>query len=52
VQTQSWDRATIIAHARRFDAAVFRARMADFLVDAWRRHSGQSAAGSRQRDIA
>lgn len=38
VQSQPWDRATIIAHARRFDAAVFRTRMHDFLVDAWERH--------------
>lgn len=38
VQSQPWDRETIIAHARRFDAAVFRARMHAFLVDAWERH--------------
>lgn len=50
VQCQSWDRETIIAHARRFDASVFRTRMADFLADAWERHeaSRQRAAGSRQ----
>ena len=46
VQTQSWDRATIIAHARRFDAAVFRTRMTDFLVDAWERHSRQREESS------
>ncbi len=38
VQSQRWDRETIIAHARRFDASVFRARMHDFLADAWERH--------------
>jgi glycosyltransferase involved in cell wall biosynthesis len=40
VQSQPWNRETIIAHARRFDAAVFRTRMRDFLVDAWERHAG------------
>ncbi len=38
VQAQSWDRPTIIAHARRFDASVFRTRIHDFLADAWERH--------------
>ncbi len=38
VQSQSWDREMIIAHARRFDAAIFRTRMHDFLADAWERH--------------
>lgn len=38
VQAHSWNRTTIITHARRFDAAVFRARIRDFLTDAWARH--------------
>jgi glycosyltransferase involved in cell wall biosynthesis len=41
VQARHWDRATIIAHARQFDAAVFRARIQDFLADAWERHVGE-----------
>jgi glycosyltransferase involved in cell wall biosynthesis len=48
VQSHPWDRETIIAHARRFDASVFRARMYDFLADAWERHSRQRAADNRQ----
>jgi glycosyltransferase involved in cell wall biosynthesis len=38
VQSRRWDRAAIIAHARRFDSTVFRTRMSDFLSDAWERH--------------
>ena len=48
VQRQTWDRAAIIAHARHFDASVFRTRMHDFLADAWERHRAsrqQPAAG-------
>jgi glycosyltransferase involved in cell wall biosynthesis len=50
VQSQSWDRQTIVAHARRFDASVFRTRMESFLAEAWERHerSGQRSAGSGQ----
>ena len=35
VQTSRWDRTVIAAHARRFDGAVFRARMEAFVADAW-----------------
>ncbi len=49
VQTQPWDRATIIAHARRFDAAVFRTRMADFLADAWERHGRKASHEGARR---
>jgi len=42
-QCHSWDRAVIIAHARRFDAAVFRTRMRDFLADAWRMRGDRAA---------
>jgi glycosyltransferase involved in cell wall biosynthesis len=40
VQAMRWDRTAIIAHARQFDAALFRARITDFLADAWERHKG------------
>lgn len=43
VQRQSWDRETIVAHARHFDASVFRTRMEEFLIDARARH--QQRAG-------
>ena len=39
VQARRWARAAIIAHARRFDAAVFRARMFDLLTDVWARRA-------------
>ena len=38
VQAGRWDRAAIAAHARRFDAAVFRERMAAFVAETWARH--------------
>lgn len=50
VQSERWDRETIIAHARRFDAAVFRTRMADFLVDAWERHKKATHRGANRAE--
>ncbi len=40
VTARRWDRAAIVAHARRFDAAVFRERMAAFVAETWARHGG------------
>jgi hypothetical protein len=42
VQAARWNRLTIVAHARQFDAAHFRARITDFLADAWERHRGSN----------
>ena len=42
VQALRWDCATIAAHARRFDASVFRERMAGLVTEAWERKAASS----------
>jgi len=38
VQSARWNRTAIAAHARRFDAAVFRERMGACVTETWERH--------------